>query len=161
MSKAVPPFIRLMNGYAVDSINGCWVWQGHTYANGYGAIKVFGKMGLCHRLSYELHKGQIPEGMEILHSCDNRLCINPDHLRAGTHRENMSDAVDRSRMRKGDNHPMWGKKNPRPSQAKRVHVLGKDYNSQKEAERELGLGSGTVRFWVLNKPEKAWMLENK
>lgn len=130
------------------------MWDGHTYPNGYGCLKVFGKTVSAHRFSYELHKGPIPDGMEILHSCDVRRCVNPDHLRVGTHAANMAEAADRGRMRSGSDHPLYGVTQLRPKQSKPVHVLGKDYRSMKEAERQLGLGSGTVRFWINNHPKK-------
>lgn len=158
MPTSTPPFKRLLAGYAECPITGCWNWLGHTYPNGYGVIKVFRKMISVHRYSYELHKGEIPEGMQILHQCDNKLCVNPDHMRVGTHSENMAEAAERGRMRSGSNHPMFGKK---PSferykdQCRPVIVKGKQYRSMKEAERELGLGSGTVRYWLLNKPHIA------
>jgi hypothetical protein len=137
----------------------CWNWDGHTYKNGYGCIKAFGKTVSVHRLSYELHKGPIPTGLEVMHSCDNKLCINPDHLSLGSHAQNMKDAAARGLMKSGKGHHMHGKKNPRPEQANAVKVLGVDYASQKEAERALGLGSGTVRYWIKNRPEKAVILK--
>lgn len=155
MAAPTPPFERLLSGYEEDVKTGCWVWKGHTYSNGYGVLKVFGKDVSAHRYSYELHKGSIPPGMDILHSCDNRKCINPEHLRAGTHQENMEEAARRGRMPRGKAHHMFGRSNPRPEQAKPVRVLGRIYPSQKAAERTLGLGSGTVRYWLLNKPDKA------
>lgn len=159
MPAPTPPFRRLLEGFTVNKDTGCWNWTGHTYANGYGVLKVFGKDVSAHRYSYELHKGPIPGGMEILHSCDVRNCVNPDHLVAGTHKENMADAASRGRIRRGRTHPMYGRENPRPDQAKPVIVLGRAYQSQKAAERALGLGSGTVRYWLLNKPEKAQLIE--
>lgn len=158
MPKKEPPFIRLLNSYEVDDSTMCWVWTGAKYKNGYGWIKSFNKNVSAHRLSHELHNGPIPDGMEVLHSCDNKACINPDHLRVGTHAENMMEAAKRGRMRAGPSHHMFGKKNPRPMQANRVMVLGVVFDSQKEAERHFGLGSGTVRYWIKNKPEKAWLL---
>jgi len=158
MAGPIPPFKRLLSGYTLCPDTGCWLWTGHKYRNGYGAIKVFGRMRLAHRFSYELHKGPIPEGLCILHSCDVRNCVNPEHLRVGTHQENMQEASERGRMRSGDQHPMFGRRHKpgiKNRLSKPVRVLGKIYSSQKEAERALGLGGGTVRFWILNKPQAA------
>lgn len=74
----------------------CWQWQGVVDAGvGYGRL---GRRW-AHRVSWELANGRpIPPGLFVLHSCDNRLCVNPAHLRVGTHDENMQDAVDRDRL---------------------------------------------------------------
>jgi len=151
------PFIRFL-ALAQQRKYGCWEWTGTCTANGYGQIKAFGKMVSAHRFSYELHKGPIPSGLEVMHSCDNKKCVNPDHLLAGTHAQNMREAGERGRMRSGESHSMYGCKNPRPNQANRVNVLGREFESQKAAEREFGLGSGTVRYWIKNNPAKAWII---
>lgn len=158
MPAPIPPFIRLLSGYTKSS-NDCWEWGGHTYKNGYGCLKAFGKIVSAHKLSYELHKGPVPVGMEIMHSCDNKICINPDHLRAGTHAENMADAASRGLMHRGPrvNHTPFSVK--RPKQAIPVRVLGVVYESQNAAERALGLGSGTVRYWIMTKSGKASLLK--
>ncbi|MGR7993860.1 HNH endonuclease signature motif containing protein [Xanthobacter sp. ZOL 2024] len=158
MPTAEAPFLRFLRGYVVDKATGCWLWVGHKYPNGYGAIKSFGRTISAHRFAYELYKGPIPEGMEILHSCDVKNCVNPDHLRVGTHRENMEEASARGLMPSGVNSPKYGKPNPRPRQSNRVRVLGVEYESQKAAERALGLGSGTVAYWLKNCPNKATMI---
>ena len=154
MPKKEAPHIRFTNGYAIDD-NDCWIWTKSRYKNGYGWLKVFGKVVSAHRYSYELYYGEIPENEEILHSCDVKPCVNPDHLKTGSHKANMMDAAKRGLMKSGKDHHMYGKKNPRPKQAKPVRVLGVDYRSQNEAERILGLGSGTVRYWIKNHPNKA------
>lgn len=97
---------RLLAGYeVVDS--GCWRWKGATTGKGYGVIvlnrKVATKHGLgrnyqTHRASYEVHHGTIPEGMVVRHKCDNKLCMNPEHLEVGTQRDNIQDAIDRGHM---------------------------------------------------------------
>jgi len=161
MPAPCPPFKRLLSGYIENSKTGCWEWVGHKYQNGYGVLKVFGRDVSAHRYSYELHKGPVPEGMEILHSCDVRACINPSHLRAGTHSENMAEAAARGRMPSGEKHPLFGSRQPRPSMANPVRVLGKEYESQNAAERALGLGSGTVRYWLVRAPHKAQYLEKE
>ena len=65
--------------------------------NGYGRIKVRGRRVLVHRLAYELTYGEVPEGMKVLHRCDNPPCWRPDHLYAGTSADNMRDRSVRGR----------------------------------------------------------------
>jgi hypothetical protein len=73
---------------------------------GYGVIHVDGRKRYAHRYSHELHKGPLGR-LHALHSCDNPRCVNPEHLRAGTHQENMQDAKERRRFntQKGRRHP--------------------------------------------------------
>lgn len=78
---------------------GCWGWIGNITPKGYARIATkFEKECLGHRISYIIHKGKIPDGLNILHSCHNPTCTNPDHLRIGTHKENMKDKCDAFRQ---------------------------------------------------------------
>lgn len=80
----------------------CWKWVGPVRPNGYGQIQEGGKGSRtisAHRLSYQIHKGEIPEGLVVMHSCDNPSCVNPDHLSAGTYKENTSDMIAKGRKR--------------------------------------------------------------
>ena len=74
--------------------SGCWIWVGASEQSGYGSIGIY-KSGIsemvseyAHRVSYELYRGSIPEGLHIDHLCRVRCCVNPDHLRVVTNREN-------------------------------------------------------------------------
>lgn len=84
--------------------NSCWPWDAALFSNGYGAMKHGGKTLKGHRVSYELHKGRIPDGMYVCHSCDNKSCTNPDHLWIGTPADNMNDKVAKGRQSKGAAH---------------------------------------------------------
>lgn len=77
----------------------CWLWERQTNRLGYGTIgRGPAKHDRAHRVSWEIHNGPIPDGMHVLHSCDVRACVNPAHLRLGTHAENMADRSSRGRV---------------------------------------------------------------
>ena len=77
------------------SSSACWLWTGRTRGrNGYGA---FGS-AYAHRMSWEMAHGPIPVGQQVLHACDVPLCVRPDHLFLGTHRQNMEDAARKGRL---------------------------------------------------------------
>jgi HNH endonuclease len=80
-----------------SSDDACWEYFGLQSTNGYGRFKIGKKNIRAHRYSYELHKGPIPDGLVVRHTCDNKLCVNPAHLLVGTQADNMQDMVTRKR----------------------------------------------------------------
>ena len=86
---------------------GCYIWLGHQLPNGYGkaSLTIEGKpIRLAHRISWILHNGTIPNGEFVLHKCDNRICVNPDHLFLGSAKDNTQDMLSKFRMAYGESH---------------------------------------------------------
>lgn len=94
-----PAIIRLLNNVIITESD-CWEWQGALLKQGYGTLR--GKDGRqinAHRLSHLLFKGDIAEGLHVCHTCDNRKCVNPDHLFLGSASDNMKDCFDKGRSK--------------------------------------------------------------
>jgi len=87
--------------------NGCWLWSGACNVQGYGVISENRKAVLAHRASYELHVGEIPDDLCVLHHCDVPGCVRPDHLWLGTKADNSRDMANKGRHAdfKGERHP--------------------------------------------------------
>lgn len=76
---------------------GCHYWTGWVSTHGYGSLQDNNTHVYAHRLSYQLYVGEIPKGLFVCHSCDNRLCVNPNHLWLGTHEDNQRDKISKGR----------------------------------------------------------------
>lgn len=83
-------------GWSVTA-QGCWEWAGNKHKEGYGELYAEGRHMLTHRAAYSVWVGPIEKGLLVRHKCDNRLCINPDHLETGTHADNARDMRERGR----------------------------------------------------------------
>lgn len=87
----------LLSRTRVDA-NGCLRWLGATDKNGYGRIRKDKKLTTAHRAIWELLKGKLPREIDVCHTCDNRLCVNPKHLWLGTRSDNMLDCSKKGRF---------------------------------------------------------------
>lgn len=88
---------RLKAARWVDPVRKCWCWTASIDSPGYASISASGRVQRVSRLAYKHWRGPIPQGLHVMHSCDNRICFNPDHLSVGTNRQNHADASRKGR----------------------------------------------------------------
>lgn len=91
------PKVRLLSSYKVSD-NGCWEYTNKLDRCGYGRFKLGIRSLGAHKISYVIHKGDVPLGFVVMHSCDNPKCINPDHLSLGTVKDNVHDCIEKGRF---------------------------------------------------------------
>ena len=86
----------------VDKGSDCWLWTGKINKDGYGQLSVVGGQTVrAHRVSWEIHNGTIPNGLQCLHHCDTPACVNPAHLFLGTTQDNTADKIAKDRGARG------------------------------------------------------------
>jgi hypothetical protein len=94
---------RFENKFIPEPNSGCWIWTAYLYPNtGYGQFRMSSNPNDAstgaHRASWIIHCGDIPDGMIVCHRCDNRCCVNPDHLFLGSYSDNLMDASKKGRI---------------------------------------------------------------
>lgn len=133
-----------------DVQTGCIEWIGHRVRGGYGQVNKDGKDAYAHRVAYERQHGEIPDGLRVLHRCDNPPCCNPDHLFLGTHADNMRD-----KAAKGRSASMPGETNPSAKltadDVRTIRRLCADGAIKKEVGSKFGVTGAAVRLIVLRK----------
>lgn len=132
---------RFYSRFNLDPDTGCWNWSGFLSKLGYGSIVINKKLVLAHRASYELHKGEIPIGLCVCHTCDNPSCVNPEHLFLGTHKENTQDMI-----RKGRKNPARGEAHPNAKlTAAQVQEILRDNRPNKEVAKEYNVDRTAIQ----------------
>lgn len=91
---------RLAYYTRLDPVSGCHIWHGAVNDAGYGTLGLKGRSHRAHRLSWSERHGPIPPGVDVCHRCDERRCVNPDHLFVASHASNMADRSRKDRARR-------------------------------------------------------------
>jgi hypothetical protein len=129
---------RILEKVKVDRRTGCGNWQAYVMpTTGYGMVNVGGKIELSHRAAYRQFVGPIPKGLFVCHHCDNRRCVNPQHLFVGTPGDNARDMLRKGRCahQRNPEHGFWGRGER--------HKLNKLRTKQvREIRRRLANGAG-------------------
>lgn len=142
------PKDRFWRGVERKGPDECWEWTRSKNKGGYGRLRAGGRSTgtiIASRMSYELHNGEIPPGLLVRHTCDNRSCVNPHHLVLGTHAENSADMWDRGRQPS----PLTKARGEAAAKAKLteedVRYVRASAKNNAELARELGVCTPTVR----------------
>lgn len=137
----------------VDKAGECWEWTGGFSGNGYGSFKIK-KLPInvsvgSHLFSYILHNGRVAEGRVVMHSCDNKKCVNPDHLSLGSHADNVADKVAKKRHARGETN---GRAKITLDDANDIRDRFKNETITKRAlASEYGIDESTVRLILLGR----------
>jgi hypothetical protein len=143
----VPAVDRFTAKYSIDPTTGCWVWLANTSKDGYGKFKIKDKTIRAHRASYELFVCD-PGKAQVLHRCDNRLCVNPKHLFLGTHQDNMDDMVSKKRQARLDTH---GRALLTKEDVRAIHLLNRQGISYDKLAKKYSVHKSTVALIVQGK----------
>ena len=132
----------------------CWEWQGAIQSKGYGSVGISkGKTALAHRIAFEITYGEIPNGLMVLHTCDDRSCVNPNHLYLGTHQDNMKDMVTRDRQARGERNGRSKLTIEEVENIRRIYGMGN--HTQQQVAYQFGVSISSIRkilseeYWKL------------
>jgi hypothetical protein len=120
----------------------CWEWRATRTVWGYGQFWLNGRHQQAHRVAYELQVGPVPDGLLVLHRCDNRRCVRRSHLRLGTHEANMADMVKKERQVRGE------RNNTAKLTEEQVLEIRTIYAAKQATQTELGLRYGVTQAMI-------------
>jgi hypothetical protein len=142
MAKSnLSPIERFESKFIPEPMSGCWLWIGCHAGGGYGGFTVKGRCRKAHRMSWIFYRGEIPTGLQVNHKCDNRFCVNPDHLWLGTQTDNLRDMVRKGRdvtQRRGY---------PNSARLRPAHILAIRLSKEKSSvlAEQYGVTPDTIR----------------
>lgn len=145
-SEFADKFLQLVSP---EPNTGCWIWAGHYFKSGYGCFAKFKFKGRkAHRASWVVHHGEIPDGMYVCHKCDNKYCVNPDHLFLGTAKDNIQDYWRKGKG-KAPKQESWQKaRGIRHGRSKlseeQVFFIKTNYASNKELAKMFGVDASLI-----------------
>lgn len=135
---------RFFGALAFDASD-CWYWRGSHTNLGYGVFKALGQVR-AHRVAWVLMNGPIPKGMHVLHKCDVRCCVNPEHLFLGTHEDNMRDMVKKGR---GKSPGLCGEQNPVSKlTSSQVQMIRDEYSAGGVTQHQLAQKYGVTQMTI-------------
>lgn len=134
----------------------CLIWTGAKHPRGWGIIRHRGKWVKSYRASYEVHHGPIPDGMVVMHSCDNPACINPAHLSIGTQLDNVRDMLSKGRGNKarGEAHPQSKLTDDEVAEIRRRYVPGVYGKGAHCLAKEFGMSKQGIQAILKGKSRK-------
>lgn len=152
--RSTPEQIEAAFWAKVDKSGDCWLWTGYKQPDGYGQLRANGKFYNSHKFSYEMANGPIPKSLEVMHSCHVRHCVNPSHMRLGTHAQNVAESVAEKRHTFGErNHHAKLTEALVLEIRRRFKFHSKRRTNARELAREYGVNenavylAGTGRTW--------------
>lgn len=128
----------------------CWIWNAAHNEKGYGLFGVNGRTQGAHRVSWMLNNGAIGEGMIVMHKCDNPSCVNPSHLKIGTHAQNTADAIAKGRYPQITVNGIDRARGERNGQSKLSEGEVKAIRESKERRRALALRFNVCETTISN-----------
>lgn len=131
----------------VNKTSTCWLWTASTRGKGYGGFHSHGVMYAAHRFSWILKHGSVPEGLHVLHRCDNPACVRPSHLFLGTNADNVADKMSKKRHRnlQGEKHPL---SKLTDQDVKQIRKLQSEGALHRELAKQFNVTKGTIGFII-------------
>ena len=143
--KAPEQFARFWS--KVEKTESCWNWIASKSRKGYGKFWMAGRTS-AHRASWRINKGPIPQGLWVLHRCDNPSCVRLDHLFLGTNSDNMKDCADKGRLDIQKRPWMrWGERNHKAKLTnEKVGMIRSSQKAGRELAKEFGVSETAIRY---------------